>query len=262
MCSCRDDRASRGWYPHNGHCASPSRHPPRPADGRGGRGRWSRSAGRAARPRRAPAGPPDAPRPLPGSKAPLGRQAPRFEENVLISRGNAALRRGALSLVSRCAARTCARPRPALPTRGRGQAHPCAGGQAWWCEGAGGACVCTCRCAISDGDAYRVERTAQPPARGYRSPILFPPSSSRKTPTGSCSSGAPEIPCPAPAAFSRGDFFPVLPAGSGLCGGAPAPRRPTRGSGRPGRAAGLPARCRAPCALPAPARRRAHRLLL
>lgn len=49
--------------------------------------------------------------------------------------------------------------------------------------------------------------------------------------------------------------FPVLPAGSGLCRGAPAPRRLRRGSCRPGRATGLLVRP------PAPACRRACRLL-
>lgn len=112
-------------------------------------------------------------------------------------------------------------------------------------------CVCECAPLVTAVRNAPGKRCRLP--RGATAPELFSP-------------GAPAIKrAPAPPAsghlrssalcqqpFPEGTSFPVLPAGSGLCSGAAAPRR---GSRRPGRAPGLPARP------PAPARRRGGRLL-
>lgn len=118
MCICGSVRVSRELQPQHRPCPCPPRDPPRPRS-RAGRGRRSRSAGRAARPRRAPTGPLSVPQPLPSSKAPLSRESPPFEENVLISRGNAALSRGDRALISRWPARTCAWGGGRVPATGR-----------------------------------------------------------------------------------------------------------------------------------------------
>lgn len=88
--------------------------------------RRSRSAGRAAGPRRAPAGPPSARRPLPGSKAPAReRTATLGGKRAPLPRNRRAAPRGAAPSFEVRGAHVRA-GRRALPARGhgRGQAHP------------------------------------------------------------------------------------------------------------------------------------------
>lgn len=148
VCPVHDTHKTDGARPHHGiprACGGGPR--PGAEDGCGGA---APRAGLRGRPGPRPGLPT-----LPGSKPPLRRESQHFEENVLASRGNAALRRGARSLISRCTARTCARSRRALPTRGHGQARPCAGTQTW-CGRERGACVCICRCTSCNGGTQRV----------------------------------------------------------------------------------------------------------
>lgn len=99
---------------------------------------------------------------------PAQEESPHFEENVLISRGGAAPRRGDHSVVRRCAGRTCARDgRLLLPTdtgrHRRVRSHRRA-------ASVDGLRVCACACVRFISGVHNVssEQDAQPPSRGYR----------------------------------------------------------------------------------------------
>lgn len=174
-------------------------------------------------------------------------------------RGRRAEPRGS-SPVSRCPARTCARSRGRAPAAGRHRRARLRGRAA----GESGVRVC------ANADANFVLVMHGVP--GTCTAAFVRASLTNSSPSGLQRQNAHRFfqrqvtwntrP------FPEGISFPVLPAGSGLCSGALARRRPRRGSCGPGRAAELlrslrpgPARGPARCSLPLKVAARAARAL-
>lgn len=155
--------------------------------------RRSYSAGRDTQQRRVQAGPPIGPHPFPATKPLLRRESPHSVANVMISRGDAALRGGGRSLVSR------------RRVRG-GMGFPPANTSRDTRVRAGCVCVCVCPRTSYKGGTQCVQGNGTSFSCRHRLRILLPLSSSGKIHTGSFSTGSTEILCSVPAAFSRGDL--------------------------------------------------------